>query len=214
MTASRALGGWSALTIYRGENSLPIQGICARYRSRPARARREQNNRSVAQPEEYFCGKARAIGTFSGEHWAVRCCATALRFPYRHFCLGRKLDVMQPVSYSPCSLAFTFILYHSSHARRAGCCSTFDSPTCVSKLVTRCFWITTSRGSARPQYLRRTQWMPELARLSSLRASFLRHKASITSLLRLSAAGTYVASNSMSFIAETKQRRRSFPIPS
>ncbi|KAF8495490.1 hypothetical protein F5888DRAFT_1711332, partial [Russula emetica] len=29
-----------------------------------------------------------------------------------------------PVSYSPCSLAFTFILYHSSHARRAWFCST------------------------------------------------------------------------------------------
>jgi hypothetical protein len=32
--------------------------------------------------------------------------------------------VIQLVSYSPCSIAFTFVLYHSSHARRAWCCST------------------------------------------------------------------------------------------
>ncbi|KAF8503289.1 hypothetical protein F5888DRAFT_1660582 [Russula emetica] len=31
---------------------------------------------------------------------------------------------MHPVSYSPCSLDFTFILYRSSRARRACCCST------------------------------------------------------------------------------------------
>ena len=117
--------------------------------------------------------------------------------------------------YSPCSLAFRSILYRSSRARRACCCSTFNSPTSVSKfkLATRCFWITTSCGSARPQHLQRTQWTPGLAGLSSLRASFLRHQAPITSLLRLSAAVTYVASNSLSFIANSKQHR-SFAIPS
>jgi hypothetical protein len=41
-------------SIYHGEESLPIQGLCARYRGRPARARWGQNNRSVAQPAEYF----------------------------------------------------------------------------------------------------------------------------------------------------------------
>ncbi|KAF8495476.1 hypothetical protein F5888DRAFT_1907803, partial [Russula emetica] len=67
---------------------LPIQGICARYRGRPARARRGQNNRSVAQPAKYFRGAAssRAI---AGKHCAVCCRSTALRSPYRHFCLAQ-----------------------------------------------------------------------------------------------------------------------------
>ena len=77
-------------SIYRGGESLSIEGIRARYRGSPARARWEQNNRSVAWPAEYFRGGARAIGTFSGKHWAVRCRATALRSPYRHFCLERR----------------------------------------------------------------------------------------------------------------------------
>ena len=80
-------------SIYRGEEPLPIQGIRARYRGHPARARWEQDNRSVAQPGEYFREGAQAIGTFSGKDWAVRCGATTLRSPYRHFCLG----VMKPM---------------------------------------------------------------------------------------------------------------------
>ena len=48
-------------SIYHDEESLPIQGICARYRGRPARARWGQNNRSVAQPAKYFRGGARVI---------------------------------------------------------------------------------------------------------------------------------------------------------
>jgi hypothetical protein len=75
--------------IYRGEESLLIQGIRARYRGRPGRARWGENNRSVTQPAEYFRGGARAIGTFPGRHWAVCCRATALRSHYRHFCLGQ-----------------------------------------------------------------------------------------------------------------------------
>ena len=55
-------------SIYRSEESLPLQGICARYRGRHARARWDQNNRGVVLPAEYFRGGARAIGTFSGKH--------------------------------------------------------------------------------------------------------------------------------------------------
>ena len=120
-------------SIYHGEESLPIQGICARCRGRPARARWEQINRSVAQPAEYFCGDARAIGTFSGIYWAFRCCATAptLQSTHCYFCLGQRLrqarprvEVMHLVSCSPCPLAFTFFWYHSNHARRTSCDST------------------------------------------------------------------------------------------
>ncbi len=60
-------------SFYHGEGSLPVQGICTRYRGGPARACWGQNNRSVAQPTEYFCGGAQGIGTFPGKHWAVRC---------------------------------------------------------------------------------------------------------------------------------------------
>ena len=121
-------------SIYHGEESLSIQAICARYRGRPARARWEQNNRSLAQPAEYFREGTRAIRTFSGKHSAVHCLSTALQSPYRHFCLGLRpqhegdVPVMQLVSYSPHSLAFTFVLYHSSCARKASCCSSLAFP--------------------------------------------------------------------------------------
>ena len=111
----------STLTsIYRGEEYLRIKGICARYRSRPARAHWCQNNRRVAQPAEYFCGGARlgVIETFPEKLWTVRRCATALQSPCRHFYLEQivqiKAMVMQLVSYGPYSLAFTSILNHSS----------------------------------------------------------------------------------------------------
>ena len=100
-------------SIHRGEESLPIQGICTRYRDRPAGARWGQNSRGVAYSAEYFRGVARAIGTFSRKHWAVRCRATILRSPYRLFRLEERpavlqpvVNVMQPVSHSSCSLAF------------------------------------------------------------------------------------------------------------
>jgi hypothetical protein len=70
--------------IYRCEESLSMQGIWARYHGRPARTRWCQNNRSVAQPAEYFRGKSPALGNFPGKHWAVRCRTTALRSPYHH----------------------------------------------------------------------------------------------------------------------------------
>jgi hypothetical protein len=111
-------------SIYCGEESLPTQGICASYRGHPARARWGQNNRSVAQPAEYFCRGARVIETFPGKYWAVRCCATALRPPYHHLCLAQiEVMAMQLVSYGPHTLDFTFILYYSSRARGASCCS-------------------------------------------------------------------------------------------
>jgi hypothetical protein len=113
-------------SIYRSEKSLRMQGICARYRGRPERARWGQNRR-VSNPAEYFRGGARGIGTCRGKHWAVRCCATAHRSPYRHFCLVQIL-VTQLASYSPCTLAFTLILYHSSRARKACCSFTRLSP--------------------------------------------------------------------------------------
>src|ERR1700753_4320968 len=100
-----------ALTpIYGGGFSLSIQGICTLYRGRLSRARWGQNSRSVAQPGEYFRGGARAIGTLPGKHWAVRCRATALRSPYRHFSLGHEANVIQLVSYSPHT---TLLLSHS-----------------------------------------------------------------------------------------------------
>jgi hypothetical protein len=72
-------------SIYRSVEPLPTQGICARYRGRPARARWGRNYRSVAEPAEYSREGARAIGTFPGKHWAVCCRATAIRSPYYHF---------------------------------------------------------------------------------------------------------------------------------
>src|SRR6266849_3062136 len=91
------------ISIYRSEESLSIQEICARYRGRPARARWGQNNGSVARPAEYFREEAQAIGTFPGKHWAVRRRATAIRSPCRCCCLGQTLQhevqVMQLVSY-------------------------------------------------------------------------------------------------------------------
>src|SRR5882757_9760032 len=105
-------------SIYCSEESLSIRGICARYRGHPARARRGQNNGSVAWPAECFRDGARAIGTFPGKHWAVRCRTTAVQSPCHHFCLEqlrlqREVEVMQLVSYNLCSLAFAFILYRS-----------------------------------------------------------------------------------------------------
>ena len=44
---------------------------------------------------------------------------------------GHEVDVIQPVSYNPCSLDLTFISYRSSRARRAGCCSTRLTYMCV-----------------------------------------------------------------------------------
>jgi hypothetical protein len=67
--------------IYRCEESLRIQGICTMYRPRPARARRGKSDRCVTRPGESFFGRAPAIGTCPGSHWAVRCCTTALRSP-------------------------------------------------------------------------------------------------------------------------------------
>ena len=78
-------------SIYRGEKSLPIRGICARYRGGPARINRWQNNGSSALPAEYFRKGVRAIGTFSEKHWAVRCCARAVRSHHYHFCLERTI---------------------------------------------------------------------------------------------------------------------------
>ena len=75
----------AALTsIYRCEESLSVQGICARYRGRPTRTRRCQNNRSVAQSPEYFRGDP-TVGTFPRKHWAIRCRMTALGSPYHRF---------------------------------------------------------------------------------------------------------------------------------
>ena len=79
----------SPASIYRGEESLPIQAIRTRYRGCSARARWEQNNGNIGEPAEYFRGGARAIGAFSGEHWAVRCRATGPWSPYRHFRLEK-----------------------------------------------------------------------------------------------------------------------------
>ena len=72
-------------SIYRGEKSLPFQGVCTRYCGRSARACRRQINKIIAQPAEYFHGGAWAIGTFPGKPWAVLYRAATLRSPYRHF---------------------------------------------------------------------------------------------------------------------------------
>ena len=80
-------------SIYRREESLHIQGIRARYRVRPARARWGWNNRSVSEPAEYFRGGTRAIGVYPGKNWAVHFCATAPspRSHHRYSRLGQKL---------------------------------------------------------------------------------------------------------------------------
>ena len=41
-------------SLYHGEESLPIQGICAKHRGRPEGARWGQNYRSFSQPGEYI----------------------------------------------------------------------------------------------------------------------------------------------------------------
>ena len=186
-------------SIYRGEESLSIQGICARCRHRSARARWEQNNRSVCQPTEYFRGGARAIGTFSGKHWAVRCRTAALGFAYRRFGLGQRSQhvahVMQPVSYRPCSLALTFILHRPSLAPAA------QEWLAVAQLTYMCVEVggglfldhriasIICNLFSHPQLLQRTQWTPGLPGLSSFRASVLRYQVSVTSLLRLYCEG-------------------------
>ena len=68
-------------SLYHGEESLPIQGICARHRGRPEGARWGQNYRSFAQPGEYIRGGNRGVGNFHGKNWAARCRPTALRSP-------------------------------------------------------------------------------------------------------------------------------------
>src|SRR6266403_2893508 len=68
-------------SVYRGEETLPMQEICARYCGCIARACWGQNNRSIAERAKYFCGEARAIGTFSGKYQAVRCRTKAFWSP-------------------------------------------------------------------------------------------------------------------------------------
>ena len=74
------------------EESLPIQGVCAAYRGRSARARCGKNDRSVAHPAEYFLRGARASWACPGRHWEDRYCATSLRSHYKRFPLGKRLD--------------------------------------------------------------------------------------------------------------------------
>ena len=57
------------------------------YRPRPARARQGKSDRCVTCPGESLFGRAPAIGTCPGSHWAVRCCTTTLRSPCSHFSL-------------------------------------------------------------------------------------------------------------------------------
>ena len=64
--------------IYRIEESLPVQAIFIRYRDRPEKSCREQNNGSVTQLAEYLRGGARAIGASLGKYWPVCCRTTAL----------------------------------------------------------------------------------------------------------------------------------------
>ena len=77
-------------TIYRGDESLPIQEICAKYRGRLATARWGQNDGSVAHSAEYIFGTAPAIGTYRGRHSEVRCCSTALQSTYNCFPLAER----------------------------------------------------------------------------------------------------------------------------
>ena len=107
-------------SIYRSEGSLFIQGYCTRYCGSLARARWGQNNGSVAQPTEYFRGRARlgAIGTFPGEHWEVRCRARALLSPYRDFCLA-KIPIRKWMSRRTIIVCFvSFLHMHTPYHRR------------------------------------------------------------------------------------------------
>src|SRR6266849_1706380 len=72
-------------SIYCCEESLPIRGDPARYFVRPTRTRWRRNNRSPTLPAEYLLGRVRAIRTFSGSHWTVRCRQTAFRSSCSHF---------------------------------------------------------------------------------------------------------------------------------
>src|SRR5229473_1245282 len=49
--------------IYFSQESLFVRGICATYRTRPARTRWGKNDRSIAHAGEYFLGGVSAIGT-------------------------------------------------------------------------------------------------------------------------------------------------------
>ena len=102
-------------SIYGGEESSPIQGICVRYRDRPARARWGKNSGSVARLAKYFRGGTRAFRTFPGKHWAVYYRATALRSPYHHFCRGQIVaKLMQLVRYALRPTPSPLLLSHSS----------------------------------------------------------------------------------------------------
>ena len=82
--------------IFRGEESLLIQEICAKNRACPARARRgkaRKGNRSVTRSSAYFHGRAPAIGTGPSGHRTVCLCATAptaLRKSYTCFQMGHR----------------------------------------------------------------------------------------------------------------------------
>ena len=75
-------------TVRHCEESLLIQGVRATYYAFPARACRGKDDRSVAQPAEYFLGGAGDVRTCPGRHSAVRCQATS-QSPHSGFSLGQ-----------------------------------------------------------------------------------------------------------------------------
>jgi hypothetical protein len=116
-------------SFYGDEESLPMQGICTWYCGRPARARWGQNNRSVAQLAEYFRGGARAIGSLSGKHWAIRCRATTLWSSYRHFSLEQRIRIDDAgVSRRRFIISWSHILNAPLHRRFLSCTVLFSFP--------------------------------------------------------------------------------------
>jgi hypothetical protein len=85
----------SFTSIHQCKKSLLIPGIDAIYRSRPARARWGQSDRSITCPAASLLGVP-PVGTCAGSHWEVRRRATARWSPCNCFLLGWKdewLDV-------------------------------------------------------------------------------------------------------------------------
>src|SRR6266849_6311331 len=77
----------TSTSIYSCEKSLPIQTICATYRTRSA-GDHWRRNRSVVYPAESLLGGIPAVGICPGRRRPFHFCTTAHQSPCRHFCLG------------------------------------------------------------------------------------------------------------------------------
>jgi hypothetical protein len=108
-------------SIYRSEESLPIQGIAPGIAAALQELVEGRIIEVLPSQQNIFLEWLEPSAPFQ-ENIGQLVVARQLSYhPIAVATWGQRGDVMQPVSYSPCSLAFTFILYHPSHAGRAYC---------------------------------------------------------------------------------------------